>query len=240
MDPSDITIAVAPAETSTLAPPVSVLGSVTEATTEAPIPTAPVVRPAVITITAAQHESYLQAQRDLATREEADRVRVAAEEKAEEERLTKAGELSTLLKTRDTHIVTLDRQARESLGRFKATTITAALALALTRHSLTEGSADQLMILWRAEMDATEDGDQFVARAKDGRTVDEFVTARLAEPVNKKFVAPKGGGGGPPTRATTSEQPVKPDAQRRQAESLGRIIASNNANPFAGIVPSRN
>lgn len=164
----------------------------------------------------------------LAELEKADADRAEAARLAEEKKLTEKGEYEKLIKQKDERLAAEAKKAEASEARARSYALNSQLALALAKHDLYEGSAEDLTKLWRDEFEAVPDGEGFVVRAKDGRNVADVIAERLATPRysnHVKATSRSGSGGGDghrpaPTPAHDPSKPVKLEdiiAQRMQA-----------------------
>ncbi len=199
-------------------------------------PQAPAVSPEQI-------ERWRQIERENATLREAEDKRQAEARKAEEQRLIEEGKLKEVIAHKDKDLADGAQKLRETETKFKATTRDRELAVELAKHKLTDGSAAQLMKLWKDDLVVVEDGDVFRVQTRDGKPVERFVTENLAHKDYDKFVASTGKGGAPPNKSDNSPAPQtqvdRPSNEQRQVDSLKKSVSSHNYNPLAGAVINR-
>ena len=137
-------------------------------------------------------------QRDLEAGKTADALKKLEERQAKEEAQRKAEyeqRLADIKRQSEAETTRLARekaaaeeQANATRRRIMNRTLEQELATALGDHNLVPGGVKQLTALFRGDLQAREDGDSIVVGSLDGRSVKEFIAARLADPEFAHFV----------------------------------------------------
>lgn len=130
----------------------------------------------------------------LAAKEKADAERRDREynERLEAERARYASENSRLSAEK----AAAESRAKAVEHRAKKYTLERDLSQALAGHNLVPGGAQQLAALWANELNVIEDGEAYATRSGDGKSVADFVAARLAQQEYSHFIRATVGQGG--------------------------------------------
>ena len=87
----------------------------------------------------------------------------------------------------------------------------------MASHPLTEGSAEQLTLLFRGEFQVSHENGTFAVRTAGYQTVEQFVAEKLALPAYAKFLRPRNPNGG--TATTTGGHQAAAHWRSRAARS---------------------
>ena len=189
--------------------------------------------PEGVTLTVEQFERYKQSERERDALRAAEDARTAEAAKAEEARLLEQGKLKEVIAKKDEEHSKLHGKLRETEARFKATTRDRELAVELGKHSLTEGSSEQLMDLWREKLVTVEEGEGWKVETHDGKPVAQFVRESLGLKTYAKFVARPVSAVAPSTTPDGAPEPTTQET--RQIDSLRKSAQRATYNPLAGV-----
>lgn len=204
--------------------------------------------PPTFTLSQAEYDRFKAAERKAAEYEAAQRKREEADRKAAEQKLIDDGKIQDLLTGREKELSEAVARNRELEGRSKNSERSRELALALMGQPLiSQAAAQQLTALLLPELDVTAEGEGWKVASRDGKSVAEFVKAKLALPDFAHFVAADKRGG---TGATAAGQVPPPGADPSgQAKTAGELAierakATQKESPgrfgAIGLTPSRN
>lgn len=207
--------------------------AITAATTPAPTPAATptpapqAAAPVTVPIPADQLQNFLGLQSRIAQLEAENRQRETA---ATEERvriLTEKNDAVNAVKLlREQHTTELKTANDARLGVEESArryALDGALARALAAQPLTEGSAEQLTMLWRGEFQVHQENGTFTVRTPTFQSVEQFVTERLAQPAYAKFVRANNPGGG--TAGTTGGHNAGPTGAPQAQTGAPKTLA---------------
>jgi hypothetical protein len=158
-----------------------------------------VIDPNKVTLTRAEHDALLAEVTGF-------RTKAADEEKArreaEEAKALKEKDFDKILKNRDADVTAAQKRADEKDAENRRILDTAArasatrdLMAALPGNLADDDAKAQLLSLLGPQVEAKLDGDNFTTKARDGRSLADFVKAELAKPGYAKFLAAKTTGG---------------------------------------------
>lgn len=108
---------------------------------------------------------------------------------------------------------------QQTEDRAKRYALDGELSRVLAGQKLVPGGAEQLTQLWRGQLQVEAHGDSYVVRTPQFQSVEDFVTAQLAQPHYSHFLRPAGLGGtagtaggnlSPPTPAANPAPAAQP------------------------------